>query len=427
MRRKFLFGERMLHGDGAEPFNFVIPVKIKGTIAEEELHDALHRVQQKHPWLNAYVERDKTGYPWYVVRKEKQVNIPVRIANRNTGEDWKAESEKEWERPFQTGTGPLLRLVWLKGADTSEILLVFHHCLCDGVSALNILSEILQILDDPYAEIGVEDPIMGIQDVIPAAILKHPWNRLRARLTGSFITLALKVIPVKKIPADRKKDYFLNWKLSKEETSALMLICKVTGITVNTALCGALLGAFKKVRPQVFNKISCPVDIRRFAPGIKRDQIFAFGLLLVVSAYPRLDFLSNAKAMQLEINRKSAKLNPFRFMMTLESAHASLANFTNLLKYGKSSNDCMFSNLGKIDIPYQYKSLEVETIYSPSVIGPLGNTTTFITSTYRGQLDFSFIASEGFLKQEEAEAIRNAFNQIIKEQLLPQLSSTLTV
>jgi hypothetical protein len=56
----------------------------------------------------------------------------------------------------------------------------------------------------------------------------------------------------------------------------------------------------------------------------------------------------------------------------------------------------MFSNLGRIQIPHEYKEFSVDTIFSPSVIGPLGNTTTMVVSTYRGKMDFSFVGSEGF-------------------------------
>jgi NRPS condensation-like uncharacterized protein len=179
-----------------------------------------------------------------------------------------------------------------------------------------------------------------------------------------------------------------------------------------------LLSAFKQVRKdQAHNKVSCPVDIRRFAPEIKKDQIFAFGLMLVVSAHAGLDFLDNIKAMQKDVDQKSAKLDPYATMMMMESAHSAMDNFTNLLKNGKSTNDCMFSNLGKIDIPHQYRSFKLETIFSPAVIGPLGNTTTMVTSTYRGQMDFSFIASEGFVPYEDALAIKDKIISMIKEQI----------
>lgn len=163
--------------------------------------------------------------------------------------------------------------------------------------------------------------------------------------------------------------------------------------------------------------MSCPVDIRRFATQIKNDHIFAFGLMIVVSANEKLSFIENLHAMQASVERKTSKLDPYITMMVMESGHDALNNFTKLLKNGKSSNDCMFSNLGRIQIPHEYKEFSVDTIFSPSVIGPLGNTTTLVVSTYRGKMDFSFVGSEGYLPYTDAQAIRDEIMKIIKLQL----------
>ena len=77
----------------------------------------------------------------------------------------------------------------------------------------------------------------------------------------------------------------------------------------------------------------------------------------------------------------------------------------------------MFSNLGPLQIPHEYKEFTVETIFSPSVIGPLGNTTTLVFSTYRGRMDFSIIGSEGYLPHEEVTAIRDEVLRTICSQI----------
>lgn len=424
MRRRLLFGERLLHGDGKMPFNMLIPFSLTGTFSTESIYHALAKVQGKHLWLNAYVKTDHQNRQWYVVKPEKINDIPLRIISREGDQDWERESLKEWALPFDTAEGPLMRVVWIKGAKRSDFILVFHHCLCDGVSGLNILSEILQVLDNPHVFIGVEQPVKTISDVIPKNVFYNCANRLKAKLKGGFMTLALKLIPVKKNPLSRGADYLIHWKMEEEATTALIQAAKAADITVNTVLCAALLAAFTAVRGgKAFNKISCPVDIRRFASRIRKDQIFAFGLMLVVSAAPATGFLERARLMQADINKKSAKLDPFRMIMMLEAAHGAMDNFSHFLKNGRSTNDCMFSNLGMLHIPHQYSSFVVDTIYSPSVIGPLGNTTTLLTSTYKGQLDFSFIASEGFLPRKDAEAIKEKFIDILKTEFIqaPQL------
>lgn len=418
MKRKLLFGERMLYGDGKSPFNIVIPFKIRGEIKEDDLRFALFKIQKKHPWLTAAIRFDEDKRPWFVTNLTETFRIPVRIVDRLNDEHWEQESTYEWKTVFDATIAPLCRITWIKGEDVSEFLMVYHHCLCDGTAALSILTELLQLLDDPDTDIGKEIPIMSINDVIPKKVLNSYRNRTKNGLIGKIATLALWIIPIKKIAVERKKDFMLRWRLDQEFTTQLIQFCKANQFSVNTLLSAAVLTAFKAVRKEkAFNKISLPVDIRNFNPIIKKDHIFAFGLMIVLSLLPEKDFLENVKALQKDVNDKSAKLNPYSLMMMMEACHPALKNFTNFLKYGKSSNDCMFSNLGKIDIPYQYQNFEVETIFSPSVMGPLGNTTTMIASTYRNQMDFTFVASEGYVPFLEAEAIKEKVIAILKEQV----------
>lgn len=408
MKRKLLFAERMLHGDGTAPFNAVIPVCIKGSLQLEGLQHALKRLQEKYPLLNAYVADDEQTAPWFIVEEGVKLEIPIRISTRRNDQDWIRESVQEWACVFNTRKGPLMRLVWIKGAEYSDLILVMHHCLCDGGSAMSILSELLRLLDNGQEDIGKEKTILGIEDIVPSNLLHSRQKIWKAKMIGNMASLVLWLVPLPKQAVERKKDYMLNWSLDKELGEALLSSCRKEGITVNTALCLAVLDAFKVVRKDQFNnKISCPVDIRRFAPEIRKDNIFAFGLMFVTSAAQGSTFFDRARKMQADIDKKTAKLDPYQTIMMMEESHSSLKHFTKFLKYGKSSNDCMFSNLGRIGIPHQYTSFSLERIYSPSVIGPLGNTTTLVTSTYRERMDFTFVASEGFIPYEQALAIRD--------------------
>ncbi len=417
MKRRLLFGERMLLGDGTEPFNAVIPFRLRGTFALKDIQEALAKIQKKHPWLKALIAHDEKNIPWFDV-PENPISIPVRIIARKGEDQWQEESKREWNTLFDPKKLPLIRFVWIKGEDVSDMLFAFHHCLCDGGSAMAFLYEFLKVLDNPNADIGIEHPILGIQDVVPAHILNNRKQKLKAKFIGRLAVTAIKYIPTGKKSIDRQDDYLLHWKVDETVSQQLISYCKSNGATVNTFLSAVLLQAFKKVKGTgAFNKVSCPVDIRRFATQVKNDHIFAFGLMIVVSANEKLSFIENLHAMQASVERKTSKLDPYITMMVMESGHDALNNFTKLLKNGKSSNDCMFSNLGRIQIPHEYKEFSVDTIFSPSVIGPLGNTTTLVVSTYRGKMDFSFVGSEGYLPYTDALAIRDEVMKIIKSQL----------
>lgn len=414
MKRKLLFAERMLLGDRTEPFNTVIPFRLKGTFALKDIQYALSKLQEKHPWLKAVIQDDEKNIPWFEV--SEKVNIPIRILAKKEENDWLEESKKEWYTIFNYKGQPLMRLVWIQGEETSDMLFVFHHCLCDGGSAMTILDEFLSLLDNPNFNIGIENPILGIHDIVPKEILNSRRQKIKTKMIGKLATIVIKSIPVSKKTIDRQSDYLINWKFDKKTTDRLITYSKSQHVTVNTFLCATILIAFQKIKKEkAFNKVSCPVDIRRFANQIKADHVFAFGLMIVISLNKKIGFVENLKLIQKTVEKKISKLNPYTTMMVMESAHNALTSFTNLLKKGKSTNDCMFSNLGRISIVHEYKKFTLENIFSPSVIGPLGNTTTMVASTFRGEMNISFMGSEGYLRYSDALAIRDEIIRTIKQ------------
>ncbi|NQD72530.1 hypothetical protein HP439_17540, partial [Sphingobacterium shayense] len=351
MKRKLLFGERMLLGDEIHPFNTVIPFRLCGIVTEGAIHQALKRLQGKHPGLTALISYDENRRPYFEV-PSYTIDIPVRIVVRTKETDWQEESKREWKTAFRPTKDPLIRFIWIKGEDVSEMLFVFHHCLCDGGSAMTLLREFLQVLNDPAAEIGLEKPILGIEDIVPEALLSSRKQKLKARLIGKFLFFLIKIIPLPRKAQERGNDYLIHWKFDQGLTSSIISYCKSVGVTVNTFLGGTILEAFDSVRAKkAFNKVSCPIDIRRFVPAVKDDHIFAFGLMVVMTADKRKNFLDNLRMMQQTVNSKTAKLNPYLNMMIMESSHSNLEGLTKFLKRGKSTNDCMFSNLGRIEIP----------------------------------------------------------------------------
>lgn len=409
-------------GDGKTPFNGVAPIKIRGEISEAVLYHALFRLQQKHPLLNAVITYDKNNRPYFTATKERPVKIPVEIRPRHSDDDWRAETVKQWQTPFKTDQEPMLRVLWLKGDRVSDILLVIHHTLIDGSALLSIMTAFFKLIDNSDADVGQEDPIKGLADIVPEEVLENRKIKLKVSLISKVATLALWLLPAGRKAVERQRDYLIPWKIEEDMTTEISKLCRNSGITVNTLLCTVLLQAFKDVRKEnAHNKISCPVDLRTINRKIKKDSIFAFGSMFVVSAYPELDFMTNAKAIQKDIKSKVKKLDPYLMLMVLEKAHPILHKFSRYLKHGKSSNDCMFSNMGRMIFPYQYGTFEIETIYTPTVIGPLGNTTSFMVSVYRGKMDFAFVASEGYVPYTEGQAIQMRIMAILKEQLQTQL------
>jgi NRPS condensation-like uncharacterized protein len=421
MRRKLFFIERVMHGDGNFVYNLLLPVRVRGNFVETDIQLALKGLQKTHALLNAVIQNDKNGEPWFVVNDENPVNIPIRIMKRVDNGDWQTESIKEWSIPFNSYQEPLMRLVWVKGEPVSEFVLVMHHCLFDGRSALVMLEEFLQFLDDPDARIAAEVSISGLGDVVPPVMLNNKTHQFMAKLLLGTVSMALSLIPYKDKPVEKKRDYLIHWRLDNELSSAFLACCKAEDIKVNNMMCAILFDAFKQVlQKKTLSKLVCPADIRNFNPQIKKNNIFAFPLMMWVTAFRGLDLFGNARAIQKDIESKMAKLNPYKVMILSELAHGSFRKIVRFLRNVKPGKECMFSNLGKVDIPQHYKLFEVETIFSPSVKVPDGRAISFFASTYCGQMDFSFIGNEAILHYKDACAIKDKMMQIITKNIVTE-------
>ncbi|SFE76953.1 Condensation domain-containing protein [Chitinophaga sp. CF118] len=426
MNRQLLFLERILYGDGFTPFNIVFVVKITGTISYGNLRNALTKIQAKHPLLRSGIKSNDKKIPHFFLN-ERVPEIPIRIVERKHDDDWIEASKAAWANVFDTRNGPLMGVTWVRSPDISELLISLHHCMCDGGALLLLVREMLALLDNPEKEIGQHTSFTTIKDIVPAAILKSRKNILKAKFSGAVLRLALSAatafIRPGKIKINREADYLISWKFSKADSSALFKACSAAGVTVNTALCVAFLNAFREVKgDNAHNKITCPVDIRKFVENIDKDTIFSFGLVLTLSIDkdPNMQFWDRTRLLQKKVTSKMADMNPYEFLMAFENAHSSVHKMRKMLTYGKVGYDLMFSNLGKLDIPQHFNSFDIEAIYSPSVIGPFANPTTIITSTFNNQIDFTFISNDGVLDRADARAIRdNAIALLQREATLP--------
>lgn len=410
MKRKLLFGERVLFGDGTLPFNGVVTVKIRGVLTLDQLRTALDRLQSRHPMLQAGVQTDAAGLPWYVVHGQVPA-IPIHMVERLAEDQWMDVSKTEWERHFDVQRGPLCRLVWLGSPEVSELLLTFHHCLCDGSAVEMLLREFLQLLDEPGLDLGPAEPFFtSVEQLIPQEIV-HDKNKIRkaklqAWVAKKFLALAAAAAGKNTAPGEA---YFLHWKWSKAASAALIARCKAEKVTVHAALCTAWLGAFLALKGRkALNKMVCPVDIRKYVPAITKEHIFSFDLAvtLSVSANTGLDFWERARRMQVMLTKKMAALNGYDMLMRTEYLHDALPTILKFLTYGKVSNDMMFSNLGRLNIPDQFNRLQVEDIYSPSAMGPFAPCSGMATSTYRGQMDFCFVSHTSVLSLADAQVLR---------------------
>ena len=411
-----------MYGDGVTPFNSVTTVRLRGMFPIENLQLALAKIQAKHPMLRTRILADEKGELWYTVL-DQSPPIPFTVKERVFDDDWIQVSQSELGNTFDTNVGPLIRFTVIRDAKFTDLMLTIHHCMCDGGGKWALLQDVIALLDDPAKDIGHYSSLLTIEDIVPAE-QRTGWPLLKARFTGAFLRGVFSLLNAttsakNKIKPNREKYYLLHWKLPREMSAALVRTCSEKGVTVNTALTIALARVFKQVKGETAaNKVTCPVEIRKYVPGITRDSIFAAGFSFTfdIPSNQAGSFWEQVQLLQPIATQKQQRLNT-SMMHALEYAHSAIPRMSRFLTYAKLNYNIILSNMGRMELPEHYEKFAIETVFSPAVIAPFANPYTIITCTYKGIMDFTFVSNDDFLKYADAMAIKDAFLQLLQKEL----------
>jgi hypothetical protein len=416
MRRKLSAIEHMIDG------NIVYFVRLEGSVDPERLRLALWRVQRKHPALRALIRKERDGLYY---EGDCAPEVPLRVLRRVEEDDFRRESQFELTAAFPYDQ-PQLRAVMLQSERESDLLLVTSHRICDGMSMLTIVREVLRALHKdedliPYTAITTRDMI---GDYRPA----RPWKRkLTARMVNGFTRL----IPHSR-RASENKEHCLEWAADRALSDALKERCKAEGVSIHAALVVALDRALfavlgKKKAPGL---IESPMDARRGRlAALKNDMLFFGGGSLVIPTgqAPQLDFWVRAREIHEQIRRDIEKemLNiPGRYhfaemLRPLSSAQMqSMVRLGDALKMNGSWNRFALSNLGNVvvsdsDAPFRVKDLR---LYVHSFnIRLLG----LVAYALNGEMRFYFVSDEKCLSFTQAEGLKREFMALLRQQLIP--------
>ncbi|SFE76925.1 Condensation domain-containing protein [Chitinophaga sp. CF118] len=407
-----------MYVDAKTTVNCVFAAKIRGTIKEENLRIALLEIQRKHPLLRVVIREDEQGRP-YFVSNTKISQIPLRIEERFSDNDWITVSEAEWENRFDVKRGPLARVVWLRSANVSEILLVCAHCICDGTSILTLMREILQVLDQQDIDMEPYESFESVNSLIPSYILSNRKMKMKAWLIAKIAGWVLSFKTTKhKSPPD--KSYLLNWKMDEESSTALINLCKQEKTALHAAFSVAFLEAMRELKgDKAKGQVIYPVDIRRYISEIKNDHLFAFAPIeeLPVDKDSNTDFWTKTRKLRNDLAGRIDVMNIHELLLISEYFHSSVKKLIAYLKSSEGTHDVTLSNMGRLNIPDSYQSFHLETIHSPSASFPWRNPNTLIITNFRREIDFSFISSESFLSKEDATIIKDRMMELLVEKI----------
>ena len=122
------------------PYSTVTVVaRIKGNISKDLLINAVSKVQQRHPNLRVRIKADDDHNQWFTSEGVKE--IPVEIVSRESDDHWIQVLHEAYQIPFEFDTHPAIRFVLVQSPTRSELIILCHHIICDGLSLAYLADE----------------------------------------------------------------------------------------------------------------------------------------------------------------------------------------------------------------------------------------------------------------------------------------------
>jgi hypothetical protein len=420
-----------MYRDGRTPFTSIFSIQLLGRLEEVRLRQALARLQAKHPLLRCVIEDGADSEGPRFVLQDPPAPIRLRIVERRNDDDWQTEVRREWVAPFDASRDPMIRLVWLRASEVSELILVGHHCICDGQSGMTLLHECLSAYDEPEKDLGTYDALGAIEDFVPAPLQEDRSFRRRVRWKIGLLRLGLLLKRRRKSaptasPIRAEQMYFHRWRLDKDASLTVTERCRAEGVTVLAAMSVAFLQAFREVLGiQALRKAYTMVNARRFMPLLRPDAMFGMapGVELSMkglSPPQRMSatgFWTCAQAIKADLTRRVDVLGRdiYDYLVGMESMHDMYGSLVGDTDSAPAVHHVTFSNMGRLEFPQRYSSFWVETIYSPLVMISPTPANTVVISSFAGRLELAIISDEGSLPPAQAKAIRQRAMGILSD------------
>jgi NRPS condensation-like uncharacterized protein len=402
------------------PFSIVTMVaRIRGNVSEEMLKNAVAKVQQRHTLLGVRIKDDNDHTLWFT--SEGVGEIPIEILPRKSKDDWIKIHAEASRIPYEFDSRPAIRFILVQSPDVSELIILCHHIICDGMSLAYLARDLMVHLGDPADEVDVlpAPPAIDLdnlpRDVSQSGFVKFLIQRMNQQWAEESVFFDQEDYKIlTKAYWDNYNHKLFSIELSKAETSALVARCRKESITVNSALTVAFSGAqsFVEGEQPYHSKIVIAANLRARLPQPTGEEMgmYAGGVELKFKYNPKRSFWENAGKFHKKIQPKFTNKNLFNDILNwlyLDPTILEAMNFKKLgglvpsdsTRYEKLSAfskkadvvlrllqrdhieslerkhwGTAVTNLGRLDFPKTYGALELDRlIMQPGGGIPLAN------------------------------------------------------
>jgi NRPS condensation-like uncharacterized protein len=447
------------------PFSIVTMVaRIKGHISEDLLRNAVSKVQQRHALLRVRVREDRDHVSWFT--SEGVGEIPIQVVAREAEDDWIEVHAEASKVPFEFDACPAIRFILVQSPDVSELIILCHHIICDGMSLAYLARDLMVHLGDPAREVEV------LPDPVPIDLDNLPNDVSLSGIARFFINRINKKWGEGRVFFDQE-DYraltkaywqnfhhgFLSVELSEAQTAALVERCRNENVTVNSALATAFAGAQILVRGEqaYHSRIAVAANLRDrlLSPAGEAMGFYASAVTLKYNYDRKRGFWENARSFHRKVRLLFGNKDVVKEFVTWLHLDPALLEALNFKKLGRlvspdspryeklsafgEKDDVVLSilkrekmesldtislgtavtNLGRLDFPTTYGPLELDRlIMQPGGAFPLATVNLVLGAvTCAGKLSLVLEYAEEAVDTRTMEAVKDqALEFLLKEQ-----------
>lgn len=398
--------------DRHSPLHFAIAARILGNLTEKEVREALDRLCQRHPLLRVGIDLDSRDNPWF---RERTYPLPLRVVRRMGEEDWMREIESELVRPFSWQGEPLVRVILVGSVEISELIVICHHTIADGLSGAYFLRDLVRAIADPDEPLAPLPVRPNLEASIAGELQADENNwQFEAKTTNNGIkpeTLRL---------SHRYRPRLLAWSFSTQDSQTLISRCRQAKTTVHGAICAAFLLALARQRDRGAEQLlRCfsPINLRKYlTPAIEED----FGLYIKAEQTAHLlhSQMNLWEIAQTVREQLQSKLSPALLFSDVRDREMLLATRPSPERIHQgflqeNGYDVMVTNLGKLDFDRHFGRLQLQAIYGPSVMVGMEKEIVVGVATHGEQMTFTLTYQSSEISDTEARQLQDLATEFL--------------
>ena len=323
--------------------NVCFRIIIDGNFDPKDFSQAIDKVCKRHPLLKCAIEIDNDHNAWFVPNAN---SIEAEYYKHEEMPDWINWYKKTDNIPFDFIHGPLIKICAIIGDSQTEIIILGHHIIGDGIGYLNLAKDILSALDNRLETIPQIPPAnnkfikgkkIGFLSGLYAQKLNKAWRKNKTHFSENDYLEFFRNYRAQFIP-----QIYMD-SINENDLKKIKGICKLNKLTVNELMTSAFTAAFAADREARIGVAASTRGELTAKPYYCMGN-YVTGISIKVNCVSGNDFMSNVKKITEMVRGE---------LTDVKKRHA-IVNFL-----GKFDNDLiesiMFASYGNYQLPISKK------------------------------------------------------------------------